>query len=434
MDQSAPSPPAGTWHTAKIGTPPSSTPTSMVLGFQHIRLDFPRRRERDHRNRMLELERRFKLSRQAITSRPPRWPLQTRPDHRAPARTDAAARGPPPDIRVPACRAVLAAGAAEARSATLDAINEALGLSNHYHHYSSVLSGASGMFQMPDEGCIQPPPGPDFSSITTMLSYIPATNTTHGIPYFDPLFTQFYNIIAEFEMCPHPLLLLLLLLLLPLLACELTLDINVDRLERYQMTLEQMGGDGDDLLDHRMLVTHLSKARSWVHLALATLRSTQWCVEFILKKIDWVDERLTPETRGRLKNMYGGGSMQMDAPRALRERAALITQNDSLLSTSIAQDSGEIAAASKRDSSSMKISAFLTTFVLPATFVAQTFFSMPLFDWDTPSINHVATRHFWVFWALAGPLTLATMAGTVAWAVWHLKNTRDTQKKERIKI
>ncbi|KAL4734451.1 hypothetical protein BDV11DRAFT_54807 [Aspergillus similis] len=79
----------------------------------------------------------------------------------------------------------------------------------------------------------------------------------------------------------------------------------------------------------------------------------------------------------------------------------------------------------------MKIIAFLTTFFLPATFVA-TFFSMPLFDWDKSSINHVATRHFWVFWALAGPLTLATMAGIVAWAVWHAKNTRNTEKKERL--
>ncbi|KAL4981324.1 hypothetical protein BDW68DRAFT_193020 [Aspergillus falconensis] len=320
MDQSAPSPPAGTWHTAKIAVKPSQ----VVRRVGHYKQD------------------------QIIERLQEPMPL-----HEGHLPTSGF------QLVVP--------------SATLDAINEALGLSNHYHHYSSVLSGAIGMFQMPDEGCIQPPPGPDFSSITTMLSYIPATNTTHGIPYFDPLFTQFYNIIAEFEMCPHPLLLLLLLLLLPLLACELTLDINVDRATGYGILNERQ----DDLLDHRMLVTHLSKARSWVHLALATLRSTQWCVEFILKKIDWVDERLTPETRGRLKNMYGGGSMQMDASRALRERAAfhctlfsLITQNDSLLSTSIAQDSGEIAAASKRDSSSMKISAFLTTFVLPATFVA----------------------------------------------------------------
>lgn len=233
-----------------------------------------------------------------------------------------------------------------------------------------------------------------------MLRYTPATNITRGVFYFDPLFPQLYNIIGEFEMCPHPLL-------LPLLACELTLDVNVNHLERYQTSLEQMEGatgygvlneKQDNFLDHRMLVKQLSKARSGVHLALATLHSTRWCVEFILKKIDWVDERLTPQTRDRLKNLNTGGHMQGDASGALRERAEfvsstiehavlrggvkerlegqhstlfnLITQNDSVLSTSIAQDSREIAAASKRDSSSMKIIAFLTTFFLPATFVA----------------------------------------------------------------
>ncbi|KAL6234066.1 hypothetical protein BDW75DRAFT_241448 [Aspergillus navahoensis] len=79
----------------------------------------------------------------------------------------------------------------------------------------------------------------------------------------------------------------------------------------------------------------------------------------------------------------------------------LITQNNSLLGTSIAQDSRKVAAASKRDRPSMKIIACLTTFFLPATCVA-TFFSMPLFDWGRPSIDNVATHHFWVFLGACG--------------------------------
>ncbi|KAL4904039.1 hypothetical protein BDW74DRAFT_155046 [Aspergillus multicolor] len=337
----------------------------------------------------------------------------------------------------------------------LDAMNQALGLPNHHHDYASVRSGAIGIFQMPGGSWLfARPRAPDFSSITTIIHYNPSTNTTRGIQYYDSVFPQSTNMVAEFATCPHPLL-------IPLIACELTLHNNAYHLERYQTTLEQMEGatgygvlnekgpGADDYLDHRMLVKHLSKARSGVHLALATLRSTKWCVEFILRKIDWVDERLTPETRDRL----GHASM------CLRERAEfvsstiehallrggvkerlegqhstlfnLITQNDSLLSTSIAQDSREIAAASKRDSSSMKIIAFLTTFFLPATFVA-TFFSMPLFNWDNPSISHVATGHFWIFWAVAAPLTLATMVCIVAWALWHAKNTRVADKKERM--
>lgn len=51
--------------------------------------------------------------------------------------------------------------------------------------------------------------------------------------------------------------------------------------------------------------------------------------------------------------------------------------------------------------------------------VMKTFFAMPLFDWQKPSIYHVTTRYFWVYWAVTGPLTLATMLLVVSWAYWH---------------
>ncbi|KAL4915412.1 hypothetical protein BDW62DRAFT_212753 [Aspergillus aurantiobrunneus] len=310
----------------------------------------------------------------------------------------------------------------------LDALNEALGLPNHNHHYSSLQS----VFARPR--------APDFSSITTVLTSNPHTNITGGVFYSDTAIEQFEKFISEFKTYPY-------LLLLPLLALGLTFD-QVGHLKGHQRALQHMEGDtGYSLLnekrdegqlqDYRTLVKGLSKARSGVHLALATMRSTQGCTEFIMEKIPFVDQRFAPETREKLR----------DASRALHERTQftlsaiqhamlrgglfnLVTQNDSLLSTSIAQDSREIAAASKRVSSSMKIIAFLTTFFLPAMFVA-TFFSMPLFDWDTPSIDSVATTHFWVYWALTAPLTLAIMVGVVTWPIWHSKSTRDIERKAR---
>ncbi|KAL4792685.1 hypothetical protein BDV19DRAFT_368253 [Aspergillus venezuelensis] len=351
----------------------------------------------------------------------------------------------------------------------LDALNEALGLPNHNHHYSSLRSGAVGMFVLPDDSLLfARPRTPDFSSVTTFLRYDPKTNITRGIMYYDTILlqnsitdekphnpllaSQFQNLMFEFETCPHPLL-------LPLVATEFTVDRNVEYLERFQTTLEQMeGATGYGLLaenqavlpDYRVLVKNLSRARSGVHLAMATLRSTQWCAEYIVRKLPFVEGRFTPETRDRLGNGVAARMLQERAEfmistishsllrGGVKERLEgqhstlfnLITQNDSLLSTSIAQDSREIAAASKRDSSSMKIIAFLTTFFLPATFVA-TFFSMPLFDWEKPSVNDVATGHFWVFWALTVPLTVATMVGVVAWAIWHSKATRRVERKAR---
>jgi hypothetical protein len=41
---------------------------------------------------------------------------------------------------------------------------------------------------------------------------------------------------------------------------------------------------------------------------------------------------------------------------------------------------------------------------------------MPLFDWSETSINHVANKHFWIYWAVTGPLTTAVVVGVASWA------------------
>jgi hypothetical protein len=49
---------------------------------------------------------------------------------------------------------------------------------------------------------------------------------------------------------------------------------------------------------------------------------------------------------------------------------------------------------------------------------------MPLFDWEAPSISQVSTPHFWLYWAVTIPLTLATMAFVLSWAIWRGRQTR----------
>jgi methionine synthase II (cobalamin-independent) len=56
---------------------------------------------------------------------------------------------------------------------------------------------------------------------------------------------------------------------------------------------------------------------------------------------------------------------------------------------------------------------------------------MPLFDWDVSSVNDAAGSHFWVFWALTGPLTAVTIMSVVTWAVWRSRSTRNTERKAR---
>ncbi|KAL2838319.1 hypothetical protein BJX68DRAFT_272650 [Aspergillus pseudodeflectus] len=47
---------------------------------------------------------------------------------------------------------------------------------------------------------------------------------------------------------------------------------------------------------------------------------------------------------------------------------------------------------------------------------SQIFFAMPLFNWSETSINNVANKHFWIYWAVTGPLTVAVVAGVASWA------------------
>ncbi|KAK4165314.1 hypothetical protein QBC43DRAFT_31872 [Cladorrhinum sp. PSN259] len=85
-------------------------------------------------------------------------------------------------------------------------------------------------------------------------------------------------------------------------------------------------------------------------------------------------------------------------------------------SIELAAGSRELAAASKRDSSAMKIIAYMTTLFLPATFVS-TLFSMPMFDWTVPRISDAAGGHMWFYWTIAIPLTVLVVSvfGVYAW-------------------
>ncbi|KAK0658358.1 hypothetical protein DIS24_g4751 [Lasiodiplodia hormozganensis] len=75
----------------------------------------------------------------------------------------------------------------------------------------------------------------------------------------------------------------------------------------------------------------------------------------------------------------------------------------------MARDSARLASAAKRDSSSMKTIAILTTVFLPGTFVSA-LFSTPLVESD-PS-------QFWVYWAITIPLTGLVMGMWASWMYW----------------
>ncbi|KAL4781291.1 hypothetical protein BJX76DRAFT_21452 [Aspergillus varians] len=84
--------------------------------------------------------------------------------------------------------------------------------------------------------------------------------------------------------------------------------------------------------------------------------------------------------------------------------------------------SARLAATAGRDSTSMKILAFITTIFLPGSYVA-TLFSMNMFTWageasdadGSESTGPAVSSDFWIYWAVAAPLTAMTLGG---WALW----------------
>ncbi|KIW69468.1 hypothetical protein PV04_05344 [Phialophora macrospora] len=86
----------------------------------------------------------------------------------------------------------------------------------------------------------------------------------------------------------------------------------------------------------------------------------------------------------------------------------------------------EVASSTKQDSISMSTFTFITAIFLPPTFVA-TLFSMSMFDWSNGdrSSGHVSDK-FWIFWAIAVPLTATTI---LCWYLWYRHTYQEWQGK-----
>lgn len=97
-----------------------------------------------------------------------------------------------------------------------------------------------------------------------------------------------------------------------------------------------------------------------------------------------------------------------------------------------------MAVASSRDSSSMKALAVITAIFLPGEFIG-TLFGMSMFDWLAPNEERnnrqsssedvggdehddgILSRVFWIYWALAVPLTIFTL---LVWRAWWVSQDR----------
>ncbi|KAH0499049.1 hypothetical protein TgHK011_006266 [Trichoderma gracile] len=335
-------------------------------------------------------------------------------------------------------------------------LNATLGLPFFDGHHASHGVGASGAFLQSDGSYvfILRKSG-NTASIGTALRYDPQTNVSRGVLHFHALehhFSRFEKMGDQFIHCSHPLL-------LPLLATELSFcDVMnhvadcINRLDNIEQEtgygLGTWDGEVQAQRDHRTLVRELGILQSRLYVQQANFAWPRILTQFIREKARHLEVNLPAESQSRLKipcrmlderaefvlsniecaTLYGGLKERMEAQQTVLFN--LIAQSDNLINIDLAKDSKEMAVASKQDSSAMKIIALLTTFFLPGTFIAS-FFAMPLFDWSEPTLSRVANRHFWVYWAVTGPLTLTIMAGVMAWALWNNRRVALLQSHAR---
>lgn len=169
---------------------------------------------------------------------------------------------------------------------------------------------------------------------------------------------------------------------------------------------------------------------------LFTSRSPFWnlkCSQFTLALLEKLQLYLPghPEAHQEINELLefniGLAEAAVDDIKSVQERMTLqlnvlynlVAQMDSALNA-------QLAAAAGRDSTSMKILAFISAVFLPGSFVAG-IFSMSMFDWQangngsggsdnlSGSGSEVVSNRFWIYWVIAVPLTLATLLG---WGLW----------------
>ncbi|EFQ31735.1 hypothetical protein CGRA01v4_04759 [Colletotrichum graminicola] len=102
----------------------------------------------------------------------------------------------------------------------------------------------------------------------------------------------------------------------------------------------------------------------------------------------------------------------------------MVAQFDSRVSVAIGR-------ATQRDSEAMKTIAFLTLLFLPATFVSAVF-STSFFNFDSESGSWQVSDQFWIYWAVAVPITAVT---AVLWCYrphFTLFGVLDSLQKNRV--
>ncbi|KAK2789276.1 hypothetical protein FQN51_002725 [Onygenales sp. PD_10] len=101
----------------------------------------------------------------------------------------------------------------------------------------------------------------------------------------------------------------------------------------------------------------------------------------------------------------------------------LVAQRDNKDNLKLAKVSTDIANTTKDDSRAKRTIAVMSIAFLPGTF-ASSFFSMDMFNWQAAKDEAVLSSRFYIYWAVAVPLTLVLV---IVWFLW----LRSTNKQDK---
>ncbi|KAK5998362.1 Notoamide biosynthesis cluster protein M' [Cladobotryum mycophilum] len=107
------------------------------------------------------------------------------------------------------------------------------------------------------------------------------------------------------------------------------------------------------------------------------------------------------------------------------------SSNTSRIATEVTVIYNEVAYKDAKvlriDSTAMRTVAFVTLIFLPATFVSA-IFGTGFISYDAPTGMWGVSPKFWVFWAVAIPITLLTILGWFLWMRHFLRGSEDIEK------
>ncbi|KAH8816952.1 hypothetical protein F5884DRAFT_240788 [Xylogone sp. PMI_703] len=286
------------------------------------------------------------------------------------------------------------------------------------------------------------------SHISIILRYDPETNVSSGYMITNaqpntPIEAFFDVFSPQFLVCSHPIL-------LPILTIEGLLEcamVDIEEIFQRLIDIEKQTGfsdyekDSEDEIDYQQVVRRLGELNSYYAANTSALLTFLGSTKILQRKLMQMDGKLCKNEdkdeslekpvkystglRDRIEYLISSveqallyGNLQVRLQAQQQVVFNLIAQSDTKVNIELAKDSRELAAASKQDSSAMKIIAVLTTLFLPGTYVA-TYFAMPLFNWEESSVKKVSGPYVWLYWAVTAPLTLATMVLVISWALWH---------------